>query len=99
MNFRFSCQQNHHTGVASQNLIRLDDCFNLLLIFFVICWNFMNKAHSRNFKVGSELNWTQRMHLGSPYKKGEEEYSKCEMYKVLLLVNYNHNEMSLIDCE
>ena len=39
------------------------------------------------------------MHLGSPYKKGEEEYSKCEMYKVLLLVNYNHNPMSLIDCE
>ena len=39
------------------------------------------------------------MHLGSPYKKGEEEYSKCEMYKVLLLVNYNHNAMSLIDCE
>jgi len=33
-------------------------------------------------QVGAELNWTQRMHLGSPYIKGEEEYSKCEMYKV-----------------
>ena len=71
-------------------------CFWFSSWIFGISWT---KAHSRNFKVGSELNWTQRMHLGSPYKKGEEEYSKCEMYKVLLLVNYNHNAMSLIDCE
>lgn len=26
------------------------------------------------------------MHLGSPYKEGEEEYSKCEMYKVIMLM-------------
>ena len=32
------------------------------------------------------MNWTQRMHLGSPYIKGEEEYSKCEMYKVIILM-------------
>ena len=39
-----------------------------------------------HFQVGSELNWTQRMHLGSPPNKGEEGYSKCEMYKVIMLM-------------
>ena len=38
------------------------------------------------FQVGSELNWTQRMHLGSPPNKGEEGYSKCEMYKVIRIM-------------
>ena len=26
------------------------------------------------------------MHLGSPYIEGEEEYSKCKMYKVIMLM-------------
>ena len=26
------------------------------------------------------------MHLGSPYIEGEEEYSKCKMYKVIVLM-------------
>ena len=35
--------------------------------------------------VGAELNWTHRLHLGSPLEKEEGEYrlySKCEMYNV-----------------